>query len=710
MKEDLFHKDKKYCIGIEREGLRCDNAGILSKKPHPAVFGDRMKNPLITTDFGEAMIELKTAPCYDVDTCYDKLRNTTNTVLSDLDKQHDLLWPYSMPCTLPAESDFIFNNYENYPLEAEYEKQLYEKYGYQMHCISGIHVNLSIPDEFYQKLKGEFSYLPNNVCEAYIKIINRFLSLSHTLRYIYGASPISINNQNKDEYSVRSSKGGFGNKPKISLDYSSKQAYINSAQKLLEHGDILRLGENYSFARLNFFNHYSDFETSSTDYVEIRLCDINPFDICGISKEYIAFTVALFFYLLIENDIEIFSEASNGKANMLQIIDDCAKIDKLLNLDFEDELGLIKTQIINGQTNAEKLKTMGADSLKNALLEKANDYNHEALTYSYSMWSHPEVMNSTAVLIKDAIECGVDYRIIDDTNSIIEFSRKKRKEIVVQTSMTNTDSYIFPYITDDKIYAKEQLKKAGICVPESYVFSEEKYKKQQEKILEFFSGYDIAIKPKSSNYGDGISILINAKKDDIDKAVTFAFKYDKTVFIEEYAVGKEYRFFVVDGVCKSVVNRRNAQVEGDGVHSISELMKIKEQTPRWLYCNKKFEINQLLYDCIEKYGYTLDSILQKDEIVTLHEVSNASCGGEAVDVFDEIDESYKLIAEKSAKVFNCKICGADLIIPDIHKKNGTYSMLEINDNPGLLISEVPNVGKHRKLGVDILKLIRILDK
>ena len=31
--------------GIEREGLRVDEEGRLSLKPHPAIFGDKVNNP-----------------------------------------------------------------------------------------------------------------------------------------------------------------------------------------------------------------------------------------------------------------------------------------------------------------------------------------------------------------------------------------------------------------------------------------------------------------------------------------------------------------------------------------------------------------------------------------------------------------------------------------------------------------------------------------
>ena len=131
----------KYNIGVEVEKLRCKLDGRLSDKVHPKEFGNKIENNFITTDFGEAQMELRTPVCSSIEDCYSKLEAITNVVLDVLNAKNELLWPYSMPCTLPNEEDFLFGDYEGYPEEKEYEIALYKKYGYKMHCMSGVHVN-----------------------------------------------------------------------------------------------------------------------------------------------------------------------------------------------------------------------------------------------------------------------------------------------------------------------------------------------------------------------------------------------------------------------------------------------------------------------------------------------------------------------------------------------------------------------------------------
>ena len=49
--------------GIEKEALRLNQDGYLSRKPHPAGLGSALSNQFITTDFSEALLEFVT-PVY----------------------------------------------------------------------------------------------------------------------------------------------------------------------------------------------------------------------------------------------------------------------------------------------------------------------------------------------------------------------------------------------------------------------------------------------------------------------------------------------------------------------------------------------------------------------------------------------------------------------------------------------------------------------
>ena len=66
---------------------------------------------------------------------------------------------------------------------------------------------------------------------------------------------------------------------------------------------------------------------------------------------------------------------------------------------------------------------------------------------------------------------------------------------------------------------------------------------------------------------------------DYENAITYAFKYDNSVIIEEYIEGKEYRFLVVGDETVAILHRVPANVTGNGVHTIEQLANIKNQDP-----------------------------------------------------------------------------------------------------------------------------------
>ena len=51
--------------GLEKESLRIDPEGPLTRTPHPPALGAALTHPYVTTDYAEAMLELITPPFTD---------------------------------------------------------------------------------------------------------------------------------------------------------------------------------------------------------------------------------------------------------------------------------------------------------------------------------------------------------------------------------------------------------------------------------------------------------------------------------------------------------------------------------------------------------------------------------------------------------------------------------------------------------------------
>ena len=718
-------EENLYIIGIEREGLRCDKNGILSKKKHPKAFDDRMKNNFITTDWGEAQIELRTPACKSTIECEEKLNEITNVVLCELNNQDELLWPYSMQCILPREEEFPWGDYGDFIEEHEYEMYLYRKYGYKMHCMSGIHVNVSFNKILFERIKKNFKNIPDNLDDAYLKIMRVFLKKAWMLMYFFGATPLQLEDKETSKISLRNSeRNGFGNAKKIEIDLSNKESYILSVEKLISLGNIKTAKEVYLPIRIKSKhknNTLQELKESEINHIEVRLCDINPLDKCGINKKQMDIMILFLIKCLIENEEDVKEKSYKQIAadglnqedfkEIMEEISSYREINDILGLDFEDSIDSYLKEINSSNlTLADTVLNIFKDNgVLNSILNLANKYSEEAEKMRYKITGYPELEASTQILIKDAITRGIDYTIIDEKRSFVEFNNGKIKECVIQASKTSKDTYIYPYITDDKMYAKKLMLENGINTPMCICLNKKAMSNEKiSKIIKSIVGKKVVVKPKTTNYGDGITIIDNPATEDILKtAVDYAFTFDSYVLIEEYIKGNEYRFLVIDGKCIHVSWRRCTSVVGNGINTIQELIDEKVKSPLYTRFNRKIVVNQLMTDYLNEQGYSLEYIPLKDERIYLHKVSNVSKGGEAVGVNEIMPDYFKKIAEKLVGLFNAKICGVDIIIDDLNSKE--YNVIELNDNPGILSNEYPVEGEGVKAGIEILRLLKLVE-
>ena len=719
----MIQDNNLYNIGVERESLRCSEDGKLSVNMHPAIFGDRMYNNFISADWGETQIEIRTPVCSSTTECYEKLEEITNVVLAELKEQNDLLWPYSMPCKLPNEKDFIFGQYgdrEKGRSEAKYEKELFDKYGYRMHSISGIHVNFNLTDFLLDKLKKMYSNIPENKDDIYCKMMNSFVKKAWQLMYYFGSTPIQVENDVECKFSLRNTdKYGFGNGETLPVDYINRNAYLKSIEDIVSSGKVLSAREIYTPIRAkskNKDNMLQELKDGEISYIEVRVLDLNPFDKCGISKRDLDFLVVFLINCLVDENIkeynykEIAEFGINDKQYdiLLKEFEKYRTLNEKLGLNADEGIEEMYNVCISNNTRANRIKTISnQEGLNNSMLNFAKQYMNDAYQNRYTIKSFPNLETSTVVIIKDAITQGVDYNVINEDKSFIELIHNGKREYVFQATKTSRDSFIFPYITDDKFFAKKIMKEHGIYVPEGIMINKKMKSKEQEKLISNFDNRSVVIKPRTTNCGIGITVFEESvPKEELLDAVKYAFEFDDNVILEEYIKGNEYRFLCIDGKCLSVVWRRSASVVGDGRTTILELIEKKRKEPWHDLLKKPVKIDPPMEEFLKLHGYNLNSIIPENKRVFLRKNSNVSTGGETVDMTKIMPQYFKDIAEKAASIFNAKICGVDIIIDDLSTSD--YKMIEINDNPGIAINEWPYEGKGRRIGLDILKLLELI--
>lgn len=761
--KELFTPEEllKGNYGIEREALRVNNQGALSYEPHPKVFGGKTENPYITTDFAESQIEVITPAFTNIEETYNFLNVLYDIVSLEIGDEY--LWPQSMPSIMPAENKIPVAKFgegnKNESADA-YREYLLKKYGGKKQLISGIHFNFSFSNEFlntlYDDSNKELDY-KGFKDKIYLKIARNFLRYRWLLIFLTGATSTvhksylceckkDLEEISKDSYSCdgsisyRNSEWGYKNKIDLFPNYNSTKDYLQSIDKFIDDEVIESPKELYSQVRLKPKNK-DDFKNSLINdgilYLEYRNIDVNPFEKSGISLDDLYFLQVFNLFLLTkkENNYEAWQEEAQENQYLisslgandinlkrdgdliskekwaLEILDEIMTVNKDLNLKKEATLNKMINRIKNPRlSNAYRVKEICSESgYLNAHLKLAKEYKKSAYNNRFKLEGYEDLELSTQILMRESIKNGITFELLDRSDNFILLKKDGRVEYVKQATKTSKDNYVTVLIMENKVVTKKVLKSHGIIVPEG-----EEFNSIKEAIIAInkFEGRPIVIKPKSTNFGLGISIFKNgASKEDIKKAFEIAFKHDNTVLIEEFIKGKEYRFLVFDDKVVGILHRVPANIKGDGVNSIKKLVEIKNEDPLRGYHYRtpleKINLDENAQLFLKQHNKDFNYIPIKDEVVYLRENSNISTGGDSIDYTDDIPDRFKDIAIKSAKAAGARICGVDMMLEDYSDENSKYGIIEINFNPAIHIHSYPYKGKERNIAGELLKVLEL---
>ena len=142
--------------GIERESLRMQSNGFLSQALHPKTLGSALTHPHITTDYSEALMEFITPPQDSIKKALHYLADIHAIAHRHLENG-EKLWPLSMPCMLDDQEENIrlaqYGTSNVGRFKTLYRHGLGVRYGRRMQTISGVHYNLSFPDQVFEALQ-----------------------------------------------------------------------------------------------------------------------------------------------------------------------------------------------------------------------------------------------------------------------------------------------------------------------------------------------------------------------------------------------------------------------------------------------------------------------------------------------------------------------------------------------------------------------------
>ena len=350
--------------GIERESLRMQSNGFLSQKNHPKALGSALTHPHITTDYSEALMEFITTPQSTIAAALDELRDIHTVVHQHLE-EGERLWPLSMPCMLDDNEENIqlaqYGTSNIGRFKTLYRRGLGVRYGRRMQTISGVHYNLSFPDQLFAELQQQENNQELKQLSAqdyrshrYFGLIRNFIRLTPLVMYLLGASPsvcrcfltgrehhlqplVKGTLYLPEATALRMGRLGYQNsaQKELGIHYNDLHDYLDGLQKAVhtpypefsalglddESGEPIQINDHvlqieneyYSLVRPKQVPQAGEtpsqaLKNRGVGYVELRAVDVNPYSSIGIDEIAAGFLESLALYCLLSDSPELYAD------------------------------------------------------------------------------------------------------------------------------------------------------------------------------------------------------------------------------------------------------------------------------------------------------------------------------------------------------------------------------------------------------------------
>ncbi|MCD8562999.1 MAG: N-acetylglutaminylglutamine synthetase [Alphaproteobacteria bacterium] len=279
------------------------------------------------------------------------------------------------------------------------------------------------------------------------------------------------------------------------------------------------------------------------------------------------------------------------------------------------------------------------------------------------------------IIINEARRRGIRVEVLDEEENYFRLSMGA-SSIVCRESLSELTSAIAMSRCSDKRTTSRLLKKVDLRVPDQIEATDDDIN------AAFLKRYKrLVVKPAIGEQGAGITVDVRTLPD-LERAINFAQTVSSTVLLEEMVEGRDLRIIVINQEVVAAALRKPPEVVGDGHTTIRAL--VEKQSRRRAQATQgesTIPMDAELERTIAGYGYTLEDILPKGEILQVRKAANLHMGGTIHDVTDILHPTLAEAAIKTAKVLDIPVTGLDFIVKD--PAQAGYAIIEANERPGL---------------------------
>ena len=279
------------------------------------------------------------------------------------------------------------------------------------------------------------------------------------------------------------------------------------------------------------------------------------------------------------------------------------------------------------------------------------------------------------ILVEEAYKRGIDVQIDDAAAGLFTLSQGGRR-IRCRESLSDLTSAISMSLCQDKRLTHSILSNAGLNMPAQQLAG------TADDNLAFLECHSrVVVKPVDGEQGNGVAVDLDSIEQ-VQQAIEAARAFDSRVLLESFHEGLDLRIVVIGFDVVAAAIRLPAQVMGDGLHSVHQLIEAQSRRRQAATEGEsRIPLDAETLRSVRAAGYEYESIVPAGQLVAVRRTANLHTGGCLEDVTDILHPVLAAAAVRAARALDIPVVGLDLMVPAADQPE--YVFIEANERAGL---------------------------
>lgn len=336
-------------------------------------------------------------------------------------------------------------------------------------------------------------------------------------------------------------------------------------------------------------------------------------------------------------------------------------------------LSYLDLSVLHDNTQAKKLYAkLGFRELQTFSIKRKNGINQ---TLFLGPGPHSEMNPYAKIIVDEALRRGIEVQVDDAEAGLFTLNHGGRR-IRCRESLTDLTSAVSMTLCQDKRLTHRALSRAGLSLPDQRLAA------SAEDNAAFLSKHGrVVVKPVDGEQGQGVAVDLRTPGE-VHEAIERAKPFDERVLLESFHEGLDLRIVVIGFEVVAAAIRRPAEVIGDGLHSIGDLIDTQSRRRQAATSGEsRIPKDAETLRTLQSAGLDYNSVLPTGQRIAVRKTANLHTGGSLEDVTDILHPVLADAAMRAARALDIPVVGLDLLVTEADQPDHVF--IEANERAGL---------------------------